>query len=83
MRLIAHAAIDGDLRQSSSSTQYEHLASSDTLPCDIGQGSLAEAPAEGSEEVSGTQLYGPGKIGGSDLRAQVGLDVGRHALFAP
>ena len=83
MRLIRHSAVQSDLRKRHLRAAHDDLRATHTLSCDIGVGSLTEAPPEGAKEVANAELHDAGEIGSPEVRINVGLDVGGHAFRLP
>src|SRR5579862_2433286 len=83
MRLIAHTAVEGNLRKSVRRTQHDVLRSTDAPSCDVGEGSLAEALLERAREVTGAELHQAGEVGNQEARVNIGLDEGGYTLNLP
>ena len=83
MCLIAHSAVECNLRKSVRRAQHGGLRSADALPCDVGEGSLAEAHPEHAGEVTGAESHDAGEVSNPEPRVNIGLDVAGHAFNLP
>ena len=83
MRLIAHSAVEGNLRKRHLRDSHDDLRSTDALSCDVREGSLAEALPEPAREVTGAESHDAGEVGNPEARVNIGLDVGGYAFNLP
>src|SRR5271166_4289952 len=83
MRLIAHSAIECDLRQRFGRAHHELLGPVHALMRNIGERRNAEALFEGAKEVAGAELNDLGEFLDAYARGKIGLDVRGDAFGLP
>jgi hypothetical protein len=71
MRLVAHAALQGDLRQGIAGRDHQVLRESNALSHDVSGGRRPKGRFEGPEKMRGAQLHQPGQIAGFEGRSDV------------
>src|SRR6202000_856882 len=83
MSLVAHAALEGHLRQGPPRRQHQFLGSPDAPLLDIGNRRLSKGLGKGAGEMARAELHGAREISCSDTRVQFVLDVGSDAPGLP
>jgi hypothetical protein len=83
MSLIAHAALEGNLRQGEPRGQHQFLSSSDALLHNVGTRGLSESLPKGAEEMARAKPHDTGEISSPDTRVQFVLDVRSYKFGLP
>ena len=83
MGLVAHSAVESDLRKRLPGVQHDALGVAHPPYFDIGEWSLTEALSEGAREVADAQLHDAGEVRNTETEANMRIDVGGHTLRLP
>jgi hypothetical protein len=83
MGLVAHSAVESDLRERGSSVEHDDLGVAHPPYIDIGEGRLTESLSECVREVADTELHDAGEVRNTDVEGDIRLDVGDHAFRLP
>jgi hypothetical protein len=83
MRLVAHTALEGHLRQRCLRRQQQFLGSPDASVHNVSDRRLAKGLPKGTKKMACTELHHFGEVSGSDAGIQLLLDVRPDALGLP